>query len=131
VGTDGSQDPEVGLRAVATLLGLLVQGDNPAAAVLRGHGLDLENVRAEVDRLVAEGVLPRLQPTDAELLATLGVDLEAVYRSARQTFGDRAYYRAAERVRLRGGAAAHAGRRHAAGPPAAPTRSGCWSRRGA
>ena len=83
------------------LLGLLVHGDNPAAALLRTHGLDLEAVRAEVDRLVAQGVLPRPQPTDAELLATLGVDLKEVYRRVRETFGDQAYYQAAQRVRLR------------------------------
>jgi ATP-dependent Clp protease ATP-binding subunit ClpA len=40
------------------LLGLLRQGDNPAARVLVAHGLDLETVRAEVDRLIAQGVLP-------------------------------------------------------------------------
>jgi hypothetical protein len=48
------------------LLGLLRQGDNPAARVLVAHGLDLETVRAEVDRLIAQGVLPGL-PGDAEL----------------------------------------------------------------
>ena len=83
------------------LLGLLVHGDNPAAALLRTQGLDLEAVRAEVDRLVTRGVLPRPQPTDAELLATLGVDLKEVYRRVRETFGDHAYYQAAQRVRLR------------------------------
>jgi ATP-dependent Clp protease ATP-binding subunit ClpA len=51
------------------LLGLLIQDDNLAARVLRAHGLDLETVRAGVDRLVAEGVLPGPQPSDAELLA--------------------------------------------------------------
>lgn len=90
------------------LLGLLVHDDNPAAALLRAHGLDLETVRAEVDLLVARGVLPRPQATDAELLATVGVDLDAVYRRAKETFGDQAYYQAAQRVRLRpGGAVAH------------------------
>jgi hypothetical protein len=48
------------------LLGLLRQGDNPAARVLVAHGLDLETVRAEVDRLIAQGVLPG-PPSDAEL----------------------------------------------------------------
>jgi Clp amino terminal domain, pathogenicity island component len=60
------------------LLGLQVGDDNPAARVLRAHGLDLETVRAGIDRLVAEGVLPGPQPSDAELLATLGIDLDAV-----------------------------------------------------
>jgi hypothetical protein len=48
------------------LLGLLRQGDNLAARVLVAHGLDLETARVEVDRLIAEGVLPG-PPSDAEL----------------------------------------------------------------
>jgi hypothetical protein len=75
------------------LLGLLVEEDNPAvrelrahgvpvevgddnlaARVLRAHGLTSATVRAGIDRLVAEGVLPGPQPSDAELLATLGID---------------------------------------------------------
>jgi hypothetical protein len=48
------------------LLGLLRQGDNPAARILVAHGLDLATARAEVDRLIAQGVLPG-PPSDAEL----------------------------------------------------------------
>jgi hypothetical protein len=48
------------------LLGLLRQGDNPAARVLIAHGLDLETARAEVERLIDQGVLPGT-PSDAEL----------------------------------------------------------------
>jgi hypothetical protein len=48
------------------LLGLLRHGDSPAARVLVAHGLDLQAVRAEVDRLIAQGVLPG-PPSDAEL----------------------------------------------------------------
>jgi ATP-dependent Clp protease ATP-binding subunit ClpA len=83
------------------LLGLLRQGDDPAARLLRAHGLDLETVRAGVDRLVALGVLPGPRPGDAEVLATLGIDLEAVYGRLREAFGGSAYYEAAQRVRLR------------------------------
>jgi Clp amino terminal domain, pathogenicity island component len=111
------------------LLGLLRQGDSLAARVLVAHGLDLETVRAEVDRLIARGVLPG-PPSDAELrrqdelqkrwldaqgfppenraeverliaqgvipgpdlgdaplLATLGIDLEAVAGRLQETFG--------------------------------------------
>ena len=74
------------------LLGLLVHGDNLAARVLVANGLDLEAVRVEVDRLIAQGVLPGPQPSDAELLATLGVDLAAVAGRLKETFGDRAYW---------------------------------------
>ena len=35
------------------LVGLLLQGDNPAALLLDAHGLDLEAARTEVDRLVS------------------------------------------------------------------------------
>ena len=37
-------------------LGLLLHGDNLAARVLVAHGLDLETARAEVDRLIDQGV---------------------------------------------------------------------------
>ena len=83
------------------LLGLLVEADNAAAALLRAHGLDLATVRTEVDRLVAQGVLPSPRPSDAGLLATLGIDLEAVARRVREDFGGDAYYEAAQEVRLR------------------------------
>src|SRR6266511_3337300 len=54
------------LGAEHLLLGLLLEGDNLAARVLVAHGLDLETVRAEVDRLIDQGVLPG-PPSDAEL----------------------------------------------------------------
>jgi hypothetical protein len=102
------------------LLGLLVEEDNPAvrelrahgvpvevgddnlaARVLRAHGLTSATVRAGIDRLVAEGVLPGPQPSDAELLATLGIDLDAVMARLEESFGREAYYYAAQNVRLR------------------------------
>jgi ATP-dependent Clp protease ATP-binding subunit ClpA len=83
------------------LVGLLLEGDNVAARVLVAHGLDLETVRAEVDRLIDRGVLPGPQPSDGELLATLGVDLDAVHARLQESFGDHAYWEAAQRVRRR------------------------------
>jgi Clp amino terminal domain, pathogenicity island component len=102
------------------LLGLLVEEDNPAvrelrahgvpvevgddnlaARVLRAHGLTWATVRAGIDRLVAQGVLPGPQPSDAELLATLGIDLDAVMARLDESFGREAYYHAAQNVRLR------------------------------
>jgi ATP-dependent Clp protease ATP-binding subunit ClpA len=83
------------------LLGLLLEGDNLAARVLVARGLDLDTVRAEVDRLIDQGVLPGPQPSDGELLATLGVDLNAVHGRAQAAFGDHAYWEAAQRVRWR------------------------------
>jgi ATP-dependent Clp protease ATP-binding subunit ClpA len=83
------------------LLGILVHGDNLAARVLRANGLDLDTVRAGIDRLVAQGVLPGPQPSDAELLAGIGIDLEAVAGRLKETFGREAYWQATQRVRLR------------------------------
>jgi ATP-dependent Clp protease ATP-binding subunit ClpA len=83
------------------LLGLLIHDDNLAAQVLRTHGLDLATVRAEVNRLITKGVLPGPQPDDSELLATIGVDLEAVHGRLKATFGDQAYWKAAQRVQHR------------------------------
>jgi Clp amino terminal domain, pathogenicity island component len=83
------------------LVGLLRQDDNPAATLLREHGLDLATVRAGIDRLVGQGVLPGPRPDDAELLATLGIDLAAALGHIQETFGDLAYYDAAGRARLR------------------------------
>jgi ATP-dependent Clp protease ATP-binding subunit ClpA len=97
------------------LLGLLLEGDNLAARVLRAHGLDLEAVRAEVDRLIANGVLPSPKSGDAELLATLGIDLEAVHGRVKATFGDKAYGEAAQRVGYQ--PAQTVGTRHTGRPP--------------
>ena len=83
------------------LVGLLAEGDNLAARVLVANGLSLETVRAGIDRLVAEGVLPGPQPSDAELLDTLGIDLDAIMTRVKESFGWEAYYDAAQNVRLR------------------------------
>jgi Clp amino terminal domain, pathogenicity island component len=83
------------------LIGLLVEGDNPAAMVLATYGLDLEAARTEVDRLIAQVVLPSPQPSDTELLASLGVDLEAVHARVQQAFGEQAYWEAVQRVQHR------------------------------
>jgi ATP-dependent Clp protease ATP-binding subunit ClpA len=83
------------------LVGLLAQGDNLAARVLVANDLDLDTVRAGIDRLVAEGVLPGPQPSDAELLATLGIDPDAIMDRLRESFGWEAYYDAAQDVQYR------------------------------
>jgi len=89
------------LGAEHLLVGLLMESDSLAARTLVTHGLDLVAARAAVDRLVAQGVLPGPQPSDAELLATLGIDQSAVYSRLQETFGERAYRQAAQRVRYR------------------------------
>jgi len=75
------------------LLGLLVHGDNLAARVLVTQGLDLEAVRAEVDRLVADGRLPAPPPSEVQELLD-AADLKAV-----RVEGDRAEF---ERLVARG-----------------------------
>jgi hypothetical protein len=87
------------LGAEHLLLALLGQ-DSAAARLLRAHGLDLEHTRADADRLTAQGVLPRPRPSDAEVLATVGVDLQAVRDRLIETFGGEACYYAAQRVQL-------------------------------
>jgi Clp amino terminal domain, pathogenicity island component len=81
--------------------GVQPEGGNPATRLLHAHGLTLESVRAGIDRLVAEGVLPGPQLSDGELLATLGIDLAAVRERLKESFGWEAYYYAAQWVRLR------------------------------
>jgi len=80
------------------LLGLLRHGDNLAARVLVAHGLDLETVRAEIERLIVQGALPGPQLSDAETLAGIGIDLEQVTSQLIQTFGADAYREATYQV---------------------------------
>ncbi len=90
------------------LLGIVRHGDSGAAGVLRAHGLDLAAARVEVGRLVDQGVLPRPERSDAELLRGLGIDLAAVRRQAEDTFGGEgvgaATWRVMRRPWWRGGA---------------------------
>jgi hypothetical protein len=93
-------NPEV-LAARAAGVDLKVGDDNPAARVLRAHGVSWDSVRAGIDRLVVEGVLPGPQPSDKELLATLGIDLDAIMDRLGESFGWEAYYDAAQDVKYR------------------------------
>jgi Clp amino terminal domain, pathogenicity island component len=49
-----------------------------AARVLRAHGLTLPAARAALGRLAERGLVPGPRPSDAELLGTVGIDLDAV-----------------------------------------------------
>ena len=82
------------------LLLALLRQDSAAARLLRAHGLDLEHTRADADRLIAQGALPRPRPSDAKVLATVSVDLQAVRNRLIETFGGEACYYAAQRVQL-------------------------------
>jgi hypothetical protein len=72
------------------VLGLLRDEGSGAARVLRAHGVDLPAARAELRRLAERGVVPSPRPSDAELLATLGIDLDAIRRTTEQRFGRKA-----------------------------------------
>lgn len=85
------------------LAALAQQPGTPTNRILVGHGLDIESIRSELDRLVEQGVLPPPWHNDADLLRGLGVDLDAVMRAARQTFGDAAVDNAARQVTRRTG----------------------------
>jgi hypothetical protein len=61
--------------------------------------------------LVAQGALLRPPISDAGLLASIGIDLEAVAGRLKETFGEEAYWQATQRVRLRPTQAALTGRR--------------------
>jgi hypothetical protein len=69
------------------VLGLLREGSNPAAGMLQARGVDLAAARAALGRLADRGVVPGPRPSDAELLGTLGIDLEAIGRDLEQSVG--------------------------------------------
>jgi ATP-dependent Clp protease ATP-binding subunit ClpA len=85
------------------VLGVLADGHSGAAQLLRARGVELEGARAALANLARRGVVPAPRPSDAELLGTLGVDLEAVRRSTEQAFGARAVGQATWRVTRRRG----------------------------
>jgi hypothetical protein len=69
------------------VLGVLRDGASGASRVLEAHGVDLPGARAQLRRLADRGLVPGPRPSDAELLGSLGIDLEAIRRSTEQTFG--------------------------------------------
>jgi ATP-dependent Clp protease ATP-binding subunit ClpA len=87
------------------MLGVLRDGSSGANRVLRSFGFTLESARLALRRLADRGVVPGPRPSDAELLGSLGIDLDAVRRSTEQSFGDTAVgwaIREATRARRRG-----------------------------
>ena len=65
------------------LLALLADADGRGGRVLRDFGVDVAWARSEVERIVGRGE-PEL---DADALATLGIDLDAVRERVERTFG--------------------------------------------
>jgi ATP-dependent Clp protease ATP-binding subunit ClpA len=71
------------IRTEHLLLGLYAVPDTVALTVLSAHGVTRADVEADVDRLRGAGAAP----SDAEALATLGIDLEEVRRQVEEAFG--------------------------------------------
>jgi hypothetical protein len=89
----GEESSRFGHRYVGpehVVLGVLRDGTSAAAQVLRARGLGLVAVRAELGHLAERGVVATPAPSDAELLGTLGIDLDAVRQSTERTFGSQA-----------------------------------------
>ncbi len=71
------------------------------AAALRRLGFDAEVARAEAQRQVGEGNGSGLRPGDAEVLRSIGIDLDEVRRQVEGAFGPGALERARWRRRCR------------------------------
>jgi hypothetical protein len=87
------------------VLGMLRDDSGGAARVLRGHGLSLPAARDALGRLAERGLVPGPRPSDAELLGTLGIDLDAIRHRTERAFGANAVgwaVREATRARGRG-----------------------------
>jgi ATP-dependent Clp protease ATP-binding subunit ClpA len=87
------------------VLGVLRHGSSGASRALEAAGVTLASARAELGRLADRGVVLGPRPSDAELLGSLGIDLDAIRRSTEQTFGGKAVgwaIREATRARRRG-----------------------------
>src|SRR5258708_21916098 len=80
------------------LAGLARQDAGRAARVLRASGLSAEAVRAGLDRLVVEGVLPGPWRNHADLLRTLGIDLASVQQAVDTPSGSDAVREASRRA---------------------------------
>jgi hypothetical protein len=106
------------------LLGLLREGGNPAAGMLRARGVDLAAARAALGRLADHRVVPGPRPSDAELLGTLGIDLEAIRRDTEQSFGLQALRNATrETTRARRGGVGRVPRTPLEGPAVLTTQA--------
>jgi|HubBroStandDraft_3_1064219.scaffolds.fasta_scaffold12966_3 hypothetical protein len=76
----------------------LTGADDPGPAVLREHGVTPERVEEQIIRLWGGGVFGDLDP---KLLATIGIDVDAVRTRTVDSFGPTALHRAAVAQRAR------------------------------
>jgi ATP-dependent Clp protease ATP-binding subunit ClpA len=82
----------------------LISRDDRTGRILRGFGLDLAGVRADVHRFVGGGP-DRERAFDADALDAIGIDLQAVRQRVEETFGEGALERASRRRGTCGAAA--------------------------
>jgi ATP-dependent Clp protease ATP-binding subunit ClpC len=69
------------------VLGVLRDGGSGASRVLEAFGVTLADARAGLRRLADRAVVAGPRPSDAELLGSLGIDLEAIRRTTEDSFG--------------------------------------------
>ena len=110
------------------VLGVLRYGDSTASRVLRSFGVTLESARAALQQLADRGVVPGPRPSDAELLGSLGIDLDAIRRSTEQSFGGKAVGWAVREATPGATAWGGAGAAHAPAGAADADRPGAGSR---
>lgn len=84
------------------VLAALTADEGIAGQILRRLGFDTDAARAELIRLVESGVLPGRYRDDAELLASLGIDLDTVRDAVNDAFGATIVEETARRVARRG-----------------------------
>jgi ATP-dependent Clp protease ATP-binding subunit ClpA len=100
------------------VMGMLTDGASGASRVLAAHGVDLPAARVALGQLARRGLVPGPRPSDAELLGTLGIDLETVRQSTEQAFGRTAMGRAIrEATRARRGGVGRVPRTPLVDPP--------------
>ena len=69
------------------LVGLATASDSGAGQFLQARGLGQDALRAGLDRLVADGVLPGPWRNQADLLRGLGIDIGEVRQAVERSFG--------------------------------------------
>ncbi|MDT4976829.1 MAG: hypothetical protein QOG98_2587 [Pseudonocardiales bacterium] len=85
------------------LVAIAEQRAGPAPQLLAAHRLDATTLRDEMRRLITAGFLPPPTHSDAELLRTVGVDLDRVARALDESFGAAAVDDAVRQVSRRTG----------------------------
>jgi ATP-dependent Clp protease ATP-binding subunit ClpA len=87
------------IRTEHLLVALFAVPDNLAVHVLAGHRVQRDDIEADINRLRGGGP----GPSDAEALATLGIDLDEVRRQVEEAFGPGALDRTRAALNREGG----------------------------